>query len=242
MLKHKAILQGILYIVPTPIGNLKDITFRAIEVLKDVDFILAEDTRQTKKLLQHYDIDKQMYAHHKFNEHETTKNVINKLKAGENIALVSDGGTPAISDPGFFLARACIDEQIEVQTLPGAVALIPALVNSGLATDKFVFEGFLPHKKGRKTRLEFLAQDPRTVIFYESPHRIIKTLEQIQEHFGEERKVTVSRELTKKFEETLRGTAQELVSHFKQKAPKGEIVLVVEGKSKEVKTKRNKYK
>lgn len=235
-------MSGILYIVPTPIGNLQDMTFRAVEVLKNVSLILAEDTRQTKKLLQHFEIEKQMHSHHKFNEHQTTENVINRLQAGDDLALVSDGGTPAISDPGFFLARACIEAGIEVQTLPGAVAFVPALVNSGLATDKFVFEGFLPHKKGRSTRLSLLAEDPRTVIFYESPHRIIKTLEQIKEFFGEERTVSISREITKKFEETVRGSAQELIAHFTNKAPKGEFVIVVEGKAKEVKMKKNKYK
>ncbi len=231
-----------LYLVPTPIGNLKDITYRAIEVLKEVDLILAEDTRQTAKLLKHYGIEKIMHSHHKFNEHQTTENIIKRLQAGENIALVSDGGTPAISDPGFFLARACIEANVEIQTLPGAVALIPALVNAGFATDKFVFEGFLPHKKGRKTRLEFLAEDPRTVIFYESPHRISKTLKQIAEHFGNERKVSVSREITKKFEETIRGNVVEVLNYFEQNKAKGEIVLVVEGKEKVKKTKINKYK
>lgn len=235
-------MSGILYIVPTPIGNLKDMTYRAVEVLSSVSLILAEDTRQTQKLLQHFEIEKQMHSHHKFNEHQTTENVINRLQAGDDLALVSDGGTPAISDPGFFLARACIEAGIEVQTLPGAVAFVPALVNSGLATDKFVFEGFLPHKKGRSTRLSLLAEDTRTVIFYESPHRIIKTLEQIKEYFGEDRTVSISREITKKFEETVRGTAQELIAHFTAKAPKGEFVVVVEGKPKEVKTKKNKYK
>lgn len=235
-------MSGILYIVPTPIGNLKDMTYRAVEVLNSVSLILAEDTRQTSKLLQHYNIEKQMHSHHKFNEHQTTENVLNRLKSGEDLALVSDGGTPAISDPGFFLARACIEAGIEVQTLPGAVAFVPALVNSGLATDKFVFEGFLPHKKGRKTRLEILAEDPRTVVFYESPHRILKTLEQINDIFGADRKVSISRELTKKFEETVRGTAKELIKYYTNKAPKGEIVLVVDGKAKEVKDKKNKYK
>lgn len=231
-----------LYIVPTPIGNLKDITYRAIEVLKEVDLILAEDTRQTQKLLNHYGIEKQMHSHHKFNEHQTTENIIKRLLSKEKIALVSDGGTPAISDPGFFLVRACLKANIEVQTLPGAVALIPALVNSGFATDKFIFEGFLPHKKGRKTRLKLLAEDSRTIIFYESPHRIIKTLEQIIEHFGAERKVSISREITKKFEETIRGTAKEILIILKNKKPKGEFVLVVEGKLKEKKEKTNKYK
>jgi len=235
-------LSGILYIVPTPIGNLKDMTYRAVEVLNSVSLILAEDTRQTGKLLQHYNIEKQMHSHHKFNEHQTTENILNRLKSGEDLALVSDGGTPAISDPGFFLARACIEAGIEVQTLPGAVAFVPALVNSGLATDKFVFEGFLPHKKGRKTRLEILAEDPRTVVFYESPHRILKTLEQIDAIFGSDRKVSISRELTKKFEETVRGTAKELIKYYTNKPPKGEIVLVVDGKAKEVKDKKNKYK
>jgi len=231
-----------LYLVPTPIGNLKDITYRAIEVLKEVDLILAEDTRQTAKLLKHYGIEKIMHSHHKFNEHQTTENIIKRLQAGQNIALVSDGGTPAISDPGFFLARACIEANVEIQTLPGAVALVPALVNSGFATDKFIFEGFLPHKKGRKTRLEFLAEDPRTIIFYESPHRINKTLKQIAEHFGNERKVSVSREITKKFEETIRGNVLEVFNHFEKNKAKGEIVLVVEGKEKVKKTKTNKYK
>jgi len=231
-----------LYIVPTPIGNLKDITYRAIEVLKEVDLILAEDTRQTQKLLNHYGIEKQMHSHHKFNEHQTTENIIKRLLSKEKIALVSDGGTPAISDPGFFLVRACLKANIKVQTLPGAVALIPALVNSGFATDKFIFEGFLPHKKGRKTRLKLLAEDSRTIIFYESPHRIIKTLEQIIEHFGAERKVSISREITKKFEETIRGTAKEILIILKNKKPKGEFVLVVEGKLKEKKEKTNKYK
>lgn len=235
-------MSGILYIVPTPIGNLKDMTYRAVEVLNSVSLILAEDTRQTGKLLQHYNIEKQMHSHHKFNEHQTTENILNRLKSGEDLALVSDGGTPAISDPGFFLARACIEAGIEVQTLPGAVAFVPALVNSGLATDKFVFEGFLPHKKGRKTRLEILAEDPRTVVFYESPHRILKTLEQIDAIFGSDRKVSISRELTKKFEETVRGTAKELIKYYTNKPPKGEIVLVVDGKAKEVKDKKNKYK
>lgn len=234
-------MSGILYIVPTPIGNLKDMTFRAVEVLNQVSLILAEDTRQTYKLLQHYAIDKQMHSHHKFNEHQTTTNIINRLVAGESIALVSDGGTPAISDPGFFLARACIEAGVEVQTLPGAVAFVPALVNSGLATDKFVFEGFLPHKKGRKTRLEILAIDNRTVILYESPHRILKTLEQIVTYFGKDRKVSISRELTKKFEETLRGTAQELYEKIKNKPLKGEIVVVIEGQTKILNEKKNKY-
>lgn len=235
-------MAGILYIVPTPIGNLKDITFRAIEVLQNVSIILAEDTRQTQKLLQHYQIEQNLISHHKFNEHQATQKVIERLKIGDDIALVSDGGTPAISDPGFFLVRACVAENIVVQTLPGAVAFVPALVNSGLATDKFVFEGFLPHKKGRQTRLELLAEDSRTVVLYESPHRISKTLEQIEKFFGTERKVSVSREISKKFEETRRGTAQELSQHFSQNKAKGEIVIVIEGKPKEKKVKKNKYR
>jgi len=220
-------LIGKLYIVPTPIGNLKDITYRAIEVLKEVDIILAEDTRQTKKLTNHYGIDKMLWSHHKFNEHKATESLILKLKSGTKLALVSDGGTPGISDPGFFLVRACLEAGIEVETLPGAVALIPALINSGFACDKFVFEGFLPHKKGRKTRLEYIATEDRSVILYESPHRILKTLEQIIQYIGPDRPVSISRELTKTFEETRRGTAQELLDHYSKNKAKGEIVLVV---------------
>ena len=218
---------GKLYIVPTPIGNLKDITYRAIEVLNEVDIILAEDTRQTKKLTNHYNIDKMLWSHHKFNEHKATESLILKLKSGSKLALVSDGGTPGISDPGFFLVRACLEAGIEVETLPGAVALIPALINSGFPCDKFVFEGFLPHRKGRKTRLEYMATEDRSVILYESPHRIVKTLEQIIQYIGPDRPVSVSRELTKTFEETRRGTAQELLAHFSKTKPKGEIVLVI---------------
>lgn len=220
-------MSGKLFIVPTPIGNLQDMTYRAVETLKSVDIILAEDTRQTKKLTQHYGIDKLLWSHHKFNEHKATESLIDKLKTGTNFALVSDGGTPGISDPGFFLVRACIENSIEVECLPGAVALIPALINSGFATDKFVFEGFLPHKKGRKTRLEYIATEERSVILYESPHRIIKTLEQIVQFIGPERPVSVSRELTKTFEETRRGSAQELLDHFNKTKARGEIVLVI---------------
>lgn len=218
---------GKLYIVPTPIGNLKDITYRAIEVLKEVDIILAEDTRQTKKLTNHYGIDKMLWSHHKFNEHKATESLILKLKSGTRLALVSDGGTPGISDPGFFLVRACLENAIEVETLPGAVALIPALINSGFPCDKFVFEGFLPHKKGRKTRLEYIATEDRTVILYESPHRILKTLEQIIQYISPDRPVSISRELTKTFEETRRGSAQELLDHYSKNKAKGEIVLVI---------------
>lgn len=229
-------MMGILYIVPTPIGNLKDITFRAIETLKEVDIILAEDTRQTQKLTKHYGIDKMLWSHHKFNEHKATDSIIQKLKAGNNFALVSDGGTPGISDPGFFLVRACIQEGVQVISLPGAVAFIPALVNSGFPCDKFVFEGFLPHKKGRKTLLEKIAIEERTVILYESPHRIIKTLEQIIAYISPERPVAISRELTKTFEENLRGTAAEMLEHFKKHKPKGEFVLIIGAESKKIKS------
>ena len=229
-------MMGILYIVPTPIGNLKDITFRAIETLKEVDIILAEDTRQTQKLTKHYGIDKMLWSHHKFNEHKATDSIIQKLKAGTNFALVSDGGTPGISDPGFFLVRACIEAGVQVISLPGAVAFIPALVNSGFPCDKFVFEGFLPHKKGRKTLLEKIAIEERTVILYESPHRIIKTLEQIITYISPERPVAISRELTKTFEENLRGTAAEMLEHFKKHKPKGEFVLIIGAESKKIKS------
>lgn len=218
---------GKLYIVPTPIGNLKDITYRAVEVLKSVDIILAEDTRQTKKLTSHYNIDKLMWSHHKFNEHKTTDSLIEKLSTGTTFALVSDGGTPGISDPGFLLVRACLQNNIEVETLPGAVAFVPALINSGFATDKFIFEGFLPHKKGRKTLLEQIAKEEKTVILYESPHRIVKTLDQICQYISPTRLVSISRELTKTFEETRRGTAKELLEHFTNNKAKGEIVLCV---------------
>ena len=220
-------MSGKLYIVPTPIGNLQDMTFRAVEVLKNVDIILAEDTRQTKKLTSYYQIDKPLWSHHKFNEHQATASVIEKLRGGATFALVSDGGTPGISDPGFFLVRACIENQIEVTTLPGAVEFVPALINSGFPSDKFLFIGFLPHKKGRKTILEGIAQEKQTVILYESPHRIVKTLEQIVQYIGPETAVAISRELTKTFEENLRGTASELLNHFKKHKPKGEFVLVI---------------
>lgn len=220
-------MNGKLYIVPTPIGNLKDITYRAVEVLKEVDIILAEDTRQTKKLTSHYGIDKMLWSHHKFNEHKATESLIDKLSTGTNFALVSDGGTPGISDPGFFLVRACLQNNIEVETLPGAVAFVPALINSGFPTDKFIFEGFLPHKKGRKTLLEQIATEKKTVILYESPHRIVKTLEQICQYISPTRLVSISRELTKTFEETRRGTAQELLEHFSKHKAKGEIVLCI---------------
>ena len=219
-----------LYIVPTPIGNLKDMTFRAIEVLKDVDLILAEDTRTSGKLLKHFEITTPSQSHHMHNEHKTVDALIHKLKGGTTIALISDAGTPAISDPGFLLARACIENNIEVDCLPGATAFVPALVNSGLPNDKFVFEGFLPVKKGRQTRLKLLAEEPRTIIFYESPHKLIKTLTHFCEYFGEDRQVSVSRELTKLYEETIRGTAKEVLEYYTNKPPKGEIVIVVGGK------------
>ena len=221
-----------LYIVPTPIGNLEDMTFRAIKVLKEVDLILAEDTRTSGKLLKHFEIATPMQSHHMHNEHKTINNIVQRLQRGDTIALISDAGTPAISDPGFLLTRACVEQGIPVECLPGATAFVPALVNSGLPNDKFVFEGFLPVKKGRQTRLKFLAEETRTIIFYESPHKLIKTLGNFVEYFGAERLVTVSRELSKLHEETIRGTAKEVLSHFEAKPPKGEIVIVVEGKKK----------
>jgi len=221
-----------LYIVPTPIGNLKDITLRAIEVLKDADLILAEDTRTSGKLLKHYEIATPMQSHHMHNEHKTVVALVEKLKSGITIALISDAGTPAISDPGFLLTRACVENGIEVDCLPGATAFVPALVNSGLPNDKFVFEGFLPVKKGRQTRLLLLAEETRTMIFYESPHKLVKTLSHFSEYFGVDRQVSVSRELTKLYEETVRGTAKEVLEHYTNKPPKGEIVIVVAGKSK----------
>ena len=219
-----------LYIVPTPIGNLKDITLRALEVLKEVDLILAEDTRTSGKLLKHYEVSTQMHSHHMHNEHKTVAGIVQRIQGGDTIALISDAGTPAISDPGFLLTRACVEAGIEVDCLPGATAFIPALVNSGLPNNKFVFEGFLPVKKGRQTRLKLLAEETRTIIFYESPHKLIKTLGQFLEYFGEERQVSVSREITKLHEETIRGTAKEVLEYYTAKPPKGEIVIVVGGK------------
>lgn len=222
--------MGKLYLVPTPIGNLKDMTFRAIEVLKGVDVILAEDTRTSGKLLKHFDIATPMQSHHMHNEHKTVAGIVSKIEAGQNIALISDAGTPAISDPGFLLTRACVEANIEVDCLPGATAFVPALVNSGLPNDRFVFEGFLPVKKGRQTRLLQLAEETRTIIFYESPHKLVKTLAQFVEYFGAERPVSVSRELSKLHEETIRGTAEEVFKYFEAKPPKGELVIVVGGK------------
>ena len=221
--------MGKLYLVPTPIGNLKDITFRAIEVLKEVNFILAEDTRTSGKLLKYYEITTPMQSHHMHNEHKTVDYIVKRILNGETVALISDAGTPAISDPGFLLTRACVEAQIEVDCLPGATAFVPALVNSGLPNDKFVFEGFLPVKKGRQTRLKLLAKETRTMIFYESPHKLIKTLSHFVEYFGAERPMSVSREITKIHEETIRGTAQEVLNYYTTKPPKGEIVIVVGG-------------
>lgn len=219
-----------LYLVPTPIGNLEDITLRAIRVLKEVDIILAEDTRTSGKLLKHYEINTPMQSHHMHNEHKTVENIVRRIKNGETFALISDAGTPAISDPGFLLTRACVQEGVEVDCLPGATAFVPALVNSGFPNDKFVFEGFLPPKKGRQTRFKTLAEETRTIIFYESPHKLLKTLANFMEYFGEDRLVSVSREITKLHEETIRGTAKEVLEHYTNKPAKGEIVIVVQGK------------
>ena len=219
-----------LYLVPTPIGNLEDMTFRAIRILKEVDFILAEDTRTSGKLLKHYEITTQMHSHHMHNEHRSIQGIVNRIKNGETCALISDAGTPAISDPGFLLTRACVENNIEVDCLPGATAFVPALVNSGLPNDKFIFEGFLPVKKGRQTRFLLLAEETRTMIFYESPHKLVKTLGHFIAYFGADRQVSVSRELTKMFEETIRGTATEVLAHYTNKPPKGEIVVIVDGK------------
>ena len=220
-----------LFLVPTPIGNLEDMTFRAIRVLKEVDYILAEDTRNSGKLLKHFEINTPMHSHHMHNEHKTVETIVRRIQGGETFALISDAGTPAISDPGFLLTRACVQAGIEVDCLPGATAFVPALVNSGFPNDKFVFEGFLPVKKGRQTRLKILAEEERTIIFYESPHKLIKTLGQFVEYFGADRQISVSREITKLHEETIRGTAQEVLDHYTNKPPKGEIVVVVQGKA-----------
>lgn len=219
-----------LYLVPTPIGNLEDITLRALRVLKEVDYILAEDTRTSGKLLKHYEISTPMQSHHMHNEHKTVETIVKRIQSGAVFALISDAGTPAISDPGFLLTRACVQHNIEVDCLPGATAFVPALVNSGLPNDKFVFEGFLPVKKGRQTRLNFLAEEKRTMIFYESPHKLLKTLTHFVEYFGADRQLSVSRELTKMFEETKRGTAEEVLNYYTDKPAKGEIVIVVDGK------------
>lgn len=222
--------MGKLYIVPTPIGNLEDITIRAIRVLKEVDLILAEDTRTSAVLLKHYSITTRLASHHKFNEHKTVERIAAQILNGDNIALISDAGTPSISDPGFLLTRTCLNMGVEVECLPGATAFVPALVNSGLPNDRFCFEGFLPQKKGRQKKLKELADETRTMIFYESPYRLVKALEQFSEYFGTERKVSVSRELSKIFEENFRGTVAEVLAHFQTKTIKGEIVIVLEGK------------
>lgn len=219
-----------LYLVPTPIGNLEDITIRAINVLKSVDVILAEDTRTSGKLLKRYEISRPLQSYHIFNEHKAVIQLVERMKNGEIMALISDAGTPSISDPGFLLVRECLKAGVKIECLPGATAFVPALVKSGLPSDKFVFEGFLPHKKGRKTRLELLAQEERTMVLYESPHRLLKALDQFIEHFGEDRQASVSRELTKLHEETVNGTLKELKAHFEKGQVKGEIVVVIDGK------------
>ncbi|CAM3911512.1 16S rRNA (cytidine(1402)-2'-O)-methyltransferase [Flavobacterium sinopsychrotolerans] len=230
-----------LYIVPTPIGNLEDMTFRAIRILKEVDLILAEDTRTSGKLLKHFEIGTHMYSHHMHNEHKTIENLISRLKAGENIALISDAGTPAISDPGFLLTRACVENGVEVECLPGATAFVPALVNSGLPNDKFVFEGFLPDKKGKQTRYLALAEETRTMILYVSPHKLVKTLAEFITYFGEDRPICVCRELSKLHEENVRGTVREVLTHFEKIAPRGEIVVVVGGKQITKEPKKSKF-
>ncbi|MDB9712168.1 16S rRNA (cytidine(1402)-2'-O)-methyltransferase [Flavobacteriaceae bacterium] len=217
-----------LYIVPTPIGNLKDITFRAVETLNNVDLILAEDTRTSGKLLNHYEIKTPMVSYHMHNEHRVLESVIEKIQSGLNIAIISDAGTPAISDPGFLLVRECVENQIEVDCLPGATALIPALVNSGFPNDKFVFEGFLPVKKGRQTRFKKLVEEKRTIILYESPHKLLKTLREISLYMGEDTQLSISREISKLYEETLRGTSKELEDYFNKNKPKGEIVIIIQ--------------
>ena len=229
-----------LYLIPTPIGNLEDITLRAIRILKEVDLILAEDTRTSRPLLNHFEIKTPLQAHHLFNEHEQVERVVEEIKFGKSIALITDAGTPGISDPGFLLVRECIKNKIEVESLPGATAFVPALVNSGLPCERFCFEGFLPHKKGRQTKLEALVEEERTMIFYESPHRLIKTLTSFAEYFGKERRASISRELSKLFEENKRGTLIELTDYFNSKTIKGEIVIIVEGREKKKEDKEEK--
>ncbi len=224
-------VMGILYIVPTPVGNMEDMTFRAVRILKEVDLVLAEDTRTSGILLKHYDIHNQLMSHHKFNEHGTSAGIVSRLQAGENVALISDAGTPGISDPGFFLVREAVRAGIEVQCLPGATAFVPALVSSGLPCDRFAFEGFLPQKKGRQTKLESLKEEQRTMIFYESPYRLVKTLQQFAEFYGGDRQVSVCREISKVHEESVRGSLTEVIAHFTEKEPKGEIVIILAGKN-----------
>lgn len=230
-----------LYIVPTPIGNLEDMTLRAIRILKEADLILAEDTRTSGKLLKHFEINTHMHSHHMHNEHKTIENLLARLKAGETIALISDAGTPAISDPGFLLTRACVENGVAVECLPGATAFVPALVNSGLPNDRFIFEGFLPEKKGRQTRFLELAEETRTIILYVSPHKLVKTLAEFITYFGEDRPICVSRELSKLHEENRRGTAREVLTHFEKTAPRGEIVVVVGGKPITKEPKKSKF-
>lgn len=240
--------MGLLYVVPTPVGNMEDMTFRAIRVLKEADLILAEDTRTSSVLLRHYGIDNELRSHHKFNEHQTTQTVIKRLQAGETVALISDAGTPGISDPGFLLVRECVRNGIEVQTLPGPTAFVPALVSSGLPDDRFCFEGFLPQKKGRQTRLLQLQDENRTMIFYESPHRLLKTLQQFAEVFGGGRQISVCREISKIHEESVRGTLTQVIEHFTTTEPRGEIVIVLAGTDngekpvKEKNASKNKYR
>lgn len=222
--------MGKLYVVPTPVGNMEDMTFRAIRVLKEVDLILAEDTRTSGILLKHYEIKNAMQSHHKFNEHQTVESIVNRIKGGQTVALISDAGTPGISDPGFLVVRECVRNGIEVQCLPGATAFVPALVSSGLPDERFCFEGFLPQKKGRMTRLNALKEETRTMIFYESPYRLLKTLTQFAEVFGAERPVSVCREISKIHEESVRGTLQEVITHFTETEPRGEIVIILGGK------------
>ena len=231
--------MGILYVLHTPVGNLEDMTFRAIRILKEADLILAEDTRTSAKLMKHYEIKTPMQSHHKFNEHKTAAIIKERILSGLNVALISDAGTPGISDPGFLLVRTCVQEGIEVQTLPGATAFVPALVSSGYPCDRFCFEGFLPQKKGRQTRLTELAEEQRTLIFYESPYRLVKTLEQFAEFFGAERECSVAREISKKFEEHKRGTLTEVAAWYREHEPKGEIVIIVAGATEKRKNARN---
>lgn len=221
-----------LYIVPTPIGNLDDITIRGLKILETVDLILCEDTRRSKRLLNHFNIESKLRSHHKFNEHKEVQFIVEKIKKGQDVALISDAGTPGISDPGFLIARTCLENNIDIECLPGATALIPALLISGISIEKFVFEGFLPVKKGRKIRLDQLKEENRTMVFYESPHKLIRTLNDFSQTFGLDRKISVSRELTKIYEETVRGTISELINHYQEKTPKGEFVIVLDGKKK----------
>lgn len=222
--------MGKLYVVPTPVGNMEDLTFRAIRILKEADLILAEDTRTSGILLKHYEIKNAMQSHHKFNEHQTVESIVNRIKGGQTVALISDAGTPGISDPGFLVVRECVRNGIEVQCLPGATAFVPALVSSGLPDERFCFEGFLPQKKGRMTRLNALKEETRTMIFYESPYRLLKTLTQFAEIFGADRPVSVCREISKIHEESVRGTLQEVIAHFTETEPRGEIVIILGGK------------